>query len=94
MLFEIVFKMCISTQENILIACVPPACQPYVCVGGGGVTLQGAVESSWEGRGLWSLCSEVQVRCGLGGSLRAQPPLTLGFEAPKFSIFRPYLNFP
>ena len=29
-----------------------------------------------------------------GGAPGAQDPLTLGFEAPKLSIFGPYLIFP
>ena len=32
------------------------------------------------------------ARCGSRGG--PGPPLTLGFEAPKLSIFRPYLIFP
>ena len=33
-------------------------------------------------------------RRGSKGALGAQSPLTLGFEAPKLTIFGPYLIFP
>ena len=40
-----------------------------------------------------STCSK--IRCGSrGGPGGPGPPLTLGFEAPKLSIFGPYLIFP
>ena len=35
--------------------------------------------------------SQVRIQGGPGGP---GPPLTLGFEAPKLSIFGPYLIFP
>ena len=34
-----------------------------------------------------------KVRCGSGGPRASGHPLTLGFEAPKLSIFGPYLIF-
>ena len=37
---------------------------------------------------------DVQVRIQGGGPGGPGPPLTLGFEAPKLSIFGPYLIFP
>ena len=37
---------------------------------------------------------QIQVRIQGGAPGARAPPLTLGFEAPKLSIFGPYLIFP
>ena len=58
-------------------------CFPGGCMLPGGGCLLPRVPPSWG----------VQVRIQ-GGPRGLGPPLTLGFEAPKLSIFGPYLIFP
>ena len=43
---------------------------------------------------LMIIWQQIQVRIQGGAPGPRAPPLTLGFEAPKLSIFGPYLIFP